>query len=361
MVPGVRVGIRCDAGVRIGVGHLIRCVALAEELVLRGAEVVFLGSLDGPAWVGDQLGKRRLPLVPAHASPLRLTRQALRMRLDAMVIDSYVTDPACAESLRQAGVTVLVIVDGDTRGQRADLYVDQNLGAEKHDPPADGVRLAGVRYVMLRDSVRALRPPAAPRGDLALCADTGRKITSEMGAPRMVCFLGGTDAANAAPAVIELAAATGAPFAATVVAAREATAKLLADVPLAPGQCVTPIPPTDGLPAAAAAADLVVSAAGTSTWELLCLGVPTALIRVAVNQRVGYDATVSRGLAAGLGSVAAPAPDAVAVLRCLLTDPGARAALAARGYGLIDGRGRERVADALLSSCGSSCGEPGIS
>ena len=167
----------------------------------------------------------------------------------------------------------------------------------------------------------------------------------------MVCFFGGTDAAGAAPAVVELAAATGAPFAATVVAAHAATAKALAALPLAPGQCVTPIPPTDRLPALAAGSDLVVSAAGTSTWELLCLGVPTALIQVAANQRAGYDATVSRGLTAGLGSVATPAPDAVPVLRRLLTDPAARAAPAARGHGLIDGRGRERVADALLGSC----------
>jgi spore coat polysaccharide biosynthesis predicted glycosyltransferase SpsG len=351
MAPGLRVGIRCDAGPRTGVGHLIRCVALAEELVLRGAEVVFLGSLDGPPWVAGQLHTRKLPLVPARPGPHRLTRQALRMRLDAMVIDSYATDPACAASLRRAGVTVLAIVDGDTRGQQADLYVDQNLGAEEaaHDLPAGGIRLAGVQYVMLRDSVRALRPPTPHRGDPALQAHARREITR--GCARVVCFFGGTDAAGAAPAVVELAAATGAPFAATVVAAHAATAKALAALPLAPGQCVTPIPPTDRLPALAAGSDLVVSAAGTSTWELLCLGVPTALIQVAANQRAGYDATVSRGLTAGLGSVATPAPDAVPVLRRLLTDPAARAAPAARGHGLIDGRGRERVADALLGSC----------
>jgi spore coat polysaccharide biosynthesis predicted glycosyltransferase SpsG len=248
-----------------------------------------------------------------------------------MVIDSYVTDPACAASLREAGVTVLAIVDGDTRGQRADIYLDQNLGAEGHP---GGTWLAGVRYALLRDSVRILRP-AAPR-------------SRRTDVPRVLCFFGGTDAADAAPAAIKLAAATEAPFAATVVAAREETAKALAAIPLTPGQCVTPIAPTDRLPALAADADLVVSAAGTSTWELLCLGVPTALMRVADNQRIGYDATVARGLTAGLGSVTTPAPDAIQVLHNLLTDPAARTALAARGYGLIDGRGRERVAAMLI-------------
>jgi spore coat polysaccharide biosynthesis predicted glycosyltransferase SpsG len=334
----MRVGFRCDAGPRVGAGHVIRCVALAEELVQRGIDVVFLGSLDGPAWIRALLDARGFPLWPAPASPEPLAAQARRLRLDAMVIDSYVTEPSCAERLREAGLTVLAIVDGDLRGQRADLYLDQNLGAEDvvAPLPADTVRLAGAQFVLLRDSVRELRP--------------GRPRTRRGSVTRLLCFFGGTDAAGAAPTVIRRVAATGAPFAATVIAARVDTARALVAVPLAPGQSVTPIPPTDRLPALAAAADFVVTAAGTATWELLCLGVPSALIWVADNQRSAYESTVARGLTAGLGRITAPADDAEQVLRTLLTDPAARTALAARGHGLIDGRGRERVADALVSA-----------
>jgi spore coat polysaccharide biosynthesis predicted glycosyltransferase SpsG len=315
----------------------MRCLALAEELLGRGAEVSFLGDLGGLEWVRDQLRARGLPLLPGPASPEGLTTAARRLRLDAMVLDSYELDPDCAGALRQAGMTVLAVVDGDTRGQHADLYLDQNLGAE-HSPvnlPTGTVRLAGSDFALLRDSVRALRP-AGPRqpGD---------------GVPRVLCFFGGTDTADAAPRVIELAAATGAPFAATVIAARDSTADALAAVALTPGQSVTAIAPTDRLPHLAAAADLVVSAGGTSTWELLCLGVPAALIWVADNQRQGYDTLVSRGLAAGLGAVTGLGGDAEATLKGLLTSPVARTDLAARGFTLVDGRGRERVADELLS------------
>ncbi|MFG2002631.1 PseG/SpsG family protein [Spirillospora sp. NPDC048911] len=337
----MRVGIRCDARPRIGAGHLIRCVALAEELVRRGTEVVFLGEVEGPAWIRAQLDSRGLPLIPAPAPATELAAAARRAGLDAMVIDSYETDPACGRELRRAGLTVLAIVDGDLRGQEADLYLDQNLGAEETatDLPRGAVRLAGAGYVLLRDSVRLLRP-VRPRA-------------ATRGPARMLCVFGGTDTADAAPAVTRLAAETSAPFRATVVAARAGTVAALAALPLAPGQSVTPIPPTDRLPRLAAGADLAVSAAGSATWELMCLGVPAALIWVAGNQRLGYEATVSRGLTAGLGNPAeygdpAVRTQAIATLRRLLLDPAERDALARRGHGLIDGRGRERVADALL-------------
>ena len=91
----------------------------------------------------------------------------------------------------------------------------------------------------------------------------------------------------------------------------------------------------------------------SSVWELLCLGAPTALVCVSDNQEAGYREVVGRGLVEGLGHVAAlrdhePARTAAtARLSTLLRDRDARARLAARGLAEVDGRGRERVADAL--------------
>jgi spore coat polysaccharide biosynthesis predicted glycosyltransferase SpsG len=239
---------------------------------------------------------------------------------------------------------VLAVVDGDLLGQQADIYVDQNLDAELLRPalPAGAVRLAGLDYALLRSAVRGLRP-AAPRA-----AEPGRT-------PRVVCFFGGTDAYRAAPVLSRLLVRTGAPFDAVVVGADESLrAELLAVTP-APGQQLDVIAPTDELPKLLADADLAVSASGTSTWELLCLGLPAALVWVVENQIIGYGRTVERGLAAGVGhlpSLADPASveagEAVTVLRDLLTDAPGRAALAARAWAAVDGRGVARVADALL-------------
>ncbi|WP_211267055.1 PseG/SpsG family protein [Nonomuraea candida] len=319
-----RVGFRCDAGVSSGVGHLVRCVALAEELCGRGVEVVFLGEVRGSPWARDQLRERGLGLIPAPRGPGELAALARRLRLDAVVLDSYHLPRETGAALRTAGLPVLAIVDGDPLGQEADLYLDQNLGAE-HRPfpaPAGGRRLAGARYVLLRDSVRRRTRGRDGRGGEA---------------PRVLCFFGGTDSAGVAPAWARALRDTGLPFHGTVVS----------PAPFEAGGPITVIPPTDRLPELMAAADLVVTAAGSSIWELLYLGVPTALTWVADNQLGGYEELVGRGVAAGLGRAAER--EAVAVLARLLADPAAREEHGRRGSGLVDGRGRERVADALLA------------
>ncbi|WP_051713040.1 PseG/SpsG family protein [Spirillospora albida] len=343
--PGARfgkcpsVGIYCDAGPGIGVGHLMRCLALAEELLSRGASVRVMAPTSGIEWIPALFGP-----VPLEEPPPDLVASAARF--DALVLDSYLLPPAVSGELRRAGLPVLAIVDGTTRGQDADIFVDQNLGAEDVavDLPPASTHLAGLRYALLRDDVRAHARPR-PRRPLD-------------GPPRVLCVFGGTDPYGAAPAVLRLAAGTGAPFDATVIAARPPLLAELESVTLAPGQTARVIPPVADLPALAAASDVVVTASGTSIWDMLHLGVPTALTWVVDHQRDGYTATVSRGLAAGLGHVREFGPEASRTLFRLLTDPSVRAALAGHGATAVDGQGRERVADALFAALRDGAAEP---
>jgi spore coat polysaccharide biosynthesis predicted glycosyltransferase SpsG len=331
------IGIRCDAGARTGVGHLVRCVALAEELTTRGAAVHFLADLGGVAWAEAQLEQRGLPWHPAPYDEVGLVGSVRRLGLDALVVDSYTLPPQHTAAVRAAGVPVLAIVDGDTRGQSADIYVDQNL-----DTTLDvaGGALTGLDYALLRSAVRELRPIRAP-------------VHADVRTPKVVAFFGGTDAYRAAPQVARLLTDAGVPFDATVVAADESLRAELLAVEPGPGQRFEIIAPTDHLPKLLAGADLVVSASGTSTWELLCLGRAAALVWVVDNQILGYDRTIARGYAAGLGRLGEFGGDAVEVLRDLLTDPAKRTALAAAGWSAVDGRGVARVAGALLASAGS--------
>ena len=330
----MRVGIRCDAGARTGVGHLVRCVALAEELVARGAGVRFLSDLGGVAWAEAQLSQRGLPWHPPPFDPVGLVAAIERLEIDALVIDSYTLPPQHSVAVRKAGRRVLAIVDGDFRGQTADIYVDQNLDA--HIEVDDAIGLAGLDYALLRSSVRSLRP-LAPR-----VHGSGRT-------PKVVAFFGGTDAYRAAPQAAALLSRTGVPFDATIIGANEELRDELSAITAGPGQSFEIIPPTDDLPKLLAGADLAVSASGTSTWELLCLGLPAALVWVVDNQILGYERTMARGYAAELGQLGHFGDDAVTTLRTLLTEPGRRTALAARAWAAVDGRGVERVADALLA------------
>ncbi|WP_117669566.1 PseG/SpsG family protein [Micromonospora sp. MW-13] len=340
----VRVGVRCDAGPTRGVGHLVRCLALAEEFLARGARVEFFGTVEGVGWARRQLADRGVPLHPGPERPEDLVAAARRHDLDVLVLDSYELDPAGAGALRAAGVVTLAVVDGDTRGQDADVYLDQNLGATHGALP--GRLLAGTAYPLLRDAVVAARP-AAPRPP------------TPAGRPRVLAFFGGTDAFGAAPVLARVLLATGHPMDLTVVVGRaDVEAELAALIP-GRGQALRPIPPTDDLPALITAADLVVSAAGTSTWELCCLGAPAALVCVVDNQRESYHRVVAEGIVAGLGELPALAAaglpgraaraDAARTLRALLASPERRAALAVRAWSTVDGHGRSRVADTLLA------------
>ncbi|MFC7590108.1 PseG/SpsG family protein [Nonomuraea antimicrobica] len=287
--------------------------------MLPGVEGLFLGEVRDSPWAAAQLRERGLRLAPAPREPAGLAALARELGLDAVVLDSYDLPPPTGTALRAAGTAVLAVVDGDPLGQEADLYLDQNLGAERRPFPAQDRRLAGARYVLLRDSVRRRTRTPGPGG-----------------VPHVLCFFGGTDSAGVAPAWARALTATGRPFRATVVSPR----------PFEADDPITVIPPTDRLPELMAGADLVVTAAGSAVWELLHLGVPTALSWVADNQLIGYEELVGRGVAAGLGR--APDERAVGVLARLLADPAVREEHGRRGGGLVDGRGRERVADALL-------------
>jgi spore coat polysaccharide biosynthesis predicted glycosyltransferase SpsG len=334
-----RIGVRCDVGPTQGIGHVMRSLALAEELRGRGAEVVFVCDSHTVPWASDQILARGIPVQPAVWTSAEHLELFTRLELDAVVFDTYDLEAGVSTAVRQSGLPTLAIVDGELRGTEADIYVDQNLGSELDEPelPEGAVRLAGLDYVLLRDEVLAHRPvePPAP---------------GPGGVPKVFAFFGGTDAFGAGPHVVAALAATGVAFEATVVAPREDLATAIGAVPLGMGQHVKVIGPTTQLAAAVVAADLVVSASGTSTWELLCLGATAGLVCVVDNQTMGYERAVSTGAAVGVGVLSElkidPAGGA-AVLRPLLTDPVERARIAAAGWKLVDGLGRARVADAF--------------
>ncbi|SIN42071.1 Spore coat polysaccharide biosynthesis protein SpsG, predicted glycosyltransferase [Micromonospora cremea] len=303
------------------------------------------GAVERLAWATAELAARGIPLHPGPDSPAGLVEAARRHELDVLILDSYELDPAGAGALRAAGVFTLAVIDGDSRGQDADLYLDQNFGAQA--PALPGQLLAGSGYALLRDSVVAARP-AAPRPATAVSR------------PRVLAFFGGTDAVGAAPVLTRVLLATGHPMDLTVIVGRPEIETELEEITPGRGQILRPVPPTGSLPTLITAADLVVSAAGTSTWELCCLGAPAALVCVVDNQRESYARVVRHGVAAGLGElpeltgagVAGRAARATAArtLHGLLNSPQRRTALAARAWSTVDGRGRARVVDAVLDA-----------
>jgi len=136
------------------------------------------------------------------------------------------------------------------------------------------------------------------------------------------------------------------------VAATPQIAEQLSKLKVGPQQVMTVEQPADDLPLMASECDAALSAAGTSMWEFACMGVPTALVCVVDNQLLGYRAaTANLALPVGQLERLRDEPDAQRhaeqQLKTLLTDADLRRRLAVGGMRLVDGKGRDRVIQAL--------------
>ena len=164
--------------------------------------------------------------------------------------------------------------------------------------------------------------------------------------------MGGTDPGGCAPLVVEALALVDVPLDVTVVSVPGTADRLDALASgWGPGR-LRVVPPVTDLPARMAAADVVVTAAGTSTWEVCALGRPMALVAAVDNQRAGHDRVVEAGAAVGLGGAADLADVGATAerLRPLLTDGGLRDQVGAAAHRLVDGLGAWRIVSAWESA-----------
>ncbi|WP_139230074.1 bifunctional UDP-2,4-diacetamido-2,4,6-trideoxy-beta-L-altropyranose hydrolase/GNAT family N-acetyltransferase [Nocardioides terrae] len=313
----------------------MRSLALAEEAAGRGWEVRLAGDLDevARARVRTWLPDAALEHVGVQDVPAWLGTLHARTGVDVLHVDSYRPE---ADVLPRGPRLVSNMQDGPFGARRADLAIDANLGGEQRLTAVDArTVLAGVTVVPIRQQVLRQRALRQEQGTPA-----------RTGPPRVLVVLGGTDPFGATTTVVAGLDAVPADLELTVVTPpgqREAIEELAATSV----HRIDPVAFLDDLPGAAARHDLVISAAGTSVWELACLGVPMALLCVADNQREGYDAVVEAGLAIGLGRPAhSDLHERLAALGETLRHPAGLAQMQDRGRGIVDGLGAWRIVSA---------------
>src|SRR5690606_4872523 len=102
-----------------------------------------------------------------------------------------------------------------------------------------------------------------------------------------------------------------------------------------------------GLPEILGSADVVVSAAGTSAWDVCTMGRPAVLVGVVENQSAGLARALEAGVALGVDATLESSDRTGTLLARLLDDQDVRRAVVERALAVFDGRGVERVANAL--------------
>jgi spore coat polysaccharide biosynthesis predicted glycosyltransferase SpsG len=317
--------------------------------------VVVAGRFEG-SFVVSQLAAAPVEVVPVAApmaggDPEPTGDLIRRLRPDLLHIDSYTdsyTDSftdSCTHSydssrdLRDVGAGDVVfsnLEDGTFGRRHADVVIDPTFGAELSPRTDDGSTwlLRGSRYTPIRRRVMDARRRAVPVSPVSPVSEVARTV---------LVVMGGTDPVGLAPVAVDLLARTGLALEVTVIAVGENAGRVRA---AARGSrlSLNVLAPVDDLAEMMSGHDLVISAAGTSVWELCCIGAPMAVVCAVENQREGYRRVVAAGAAVGLGGPARSGDERdVDLLRTALTNSRLRQDLVLAGRDVVDGLGAWRV------------------
>lgn len=363
----MKVAFRADASLQIGTGHIMRCLTLADALAARGAECVFIcrahaGNLldlirskghtahvlpTQPASVGASLlaiNTAGDATALAHSHWLNATQGEdaepcttilAQLQPDWLIVDHYALDARWEQALKPYYRKLLVIDDLADRAHACDLLLDQTSGRQVEDyrsrVPAGCQLLCGSQYALLRPEFAALRPYSLQRRSEPLLG-------------HLLITMGGVDKDNATGQVLAALRQSSLPDDCRITVVMGCTAPWLAEVERQAQDMPWPTHVRVGVSDMAqlmADSDVAIGAAGSTSWERCCLGVPSLLLCLAPNQRLALQALVDHGAARliSLGEL----DSHLSPLISEFSSPHVRRAASAAAAALVDGKGCERV------------------
>lgn len=318
-----RIAIRADGGGQIGLGHVMRCAALAQAIHAKSIAVDWITAT--PAILPAPLARIATVhnIATASDETAAIADVLARTGASLLVGDWKITDAARVAELRRRGWPV-VLIGGWLGEAKGDLHVRQDLAAAtgSRDPHT----LGGPDWLLLGEPYRS-----AP----------ARIVRDE--ATRLLVSLGGTDT----------------PLLANVRDLLESDTRFARWQP----EFCTPAGTCDAgtvqpLHQALAAADIGILAGGTTLHEAAALGLPVLCVPIAGNQYRRADQLQKAGLGIVIDPQARCFERRLAdALAALAADPARRARMARRGQALVDGRGAERLADLLADRFLTTAGE----
>lgn len=365
MTSGPVIAFRADASLDIGTGHIMRCLTLASELARNGAACHFLcrehpGNLlelirdnghqvhslpltpqrdtDAPAAKildhADWLGGRQDDDATVCANILK------RLKPDWLVVDHYALDSRWEKALAPHYSKLMVIDDLADREHDCDLLLDQTFGRDPSDyepwTPAQCKRLCGAQYALLR-------PEFAQWRDYSLARRKADKLQ------RLLINLGGVDRGNITSQVLAVLKNCPLPEDCQITVVMGVTAPCVEEV----SELCRAMPwPTEvkvgvsNMAELMANSDLAIGAAGATSWERCCLGLPTFLCVLADNQKVIAQSLENKGAVLAFGR-----ESAARELNCffdrLMGSEGTLRKMVESAKAVTDGLGVQRVARSL--------------
>jgi len=362
----MKVVIRADASHRIGTGHLMRCLTLADMLRENGAVVSFI-CREHAGNLCDLVEEKgyavhRLPyaepevgigsneylqwLAVSQEEDARQTQaivQREREKPTWLIVDHYALYEKWEKAMRPHTERIMVIDDLANRHHNCDLLLDQNLYEDLHTRyddllPPGCQKLLGPTYALLRPEFRQARQSLRKR---------------DGSVKRLLIFFGGVDPTNETAKALEAVQLLNRPeiIVDVVVGAANSHTDLLKK------QCadltnVTVHGQVKNMAELMANADLAIGASGTTTWERCCLGLPTLVIAIAENQVAIAQESHRFGIAAYLGRAEEVTVQGLyAELEQLLKQLSVLRQMGKKAAKLVDGNGAESIGACLSKYC----------
>lgn len=300
----MNVAFRVDASIQIGTGHVMRCLTLAEELRAQGHECLFV-CRNQPGHLGNYIVGKGFTLYllssegtddpqpsvlnwNSHATWLEVswqldvqqTRKILSQHsIDWLVVDHYALDSRWEQELAVCARQIMVIDDLADRQHQCCLLLDQTFGRSEAEyralVPGYCQLLCGSNYALLRPEFAELRSYSLQR-------------RTNPGLHQLLITMGGVDKDNVTGLVLDALCDSDLADDCKIIVVMGATAPWLDQVRKKVETLPWPIEVKVGVNNMAqlmADSDLAIGAAGATSWERCCLGLPSVMVVLADNQR----------------------------------------------------------------------------
>lgn len=292
---------RCDASIQIGTGHVMRCLTLADELARQGAKCHFIcreheGNLiDFIAQKGYEVYKVGINnsiqndteptlfhsewLGTSQAEDATQTIDIVSaIQPQWLVIDHYALNDYWEQQLRSHCDSILVIDDLADRKHDCEILLDQTFGRDKQDyqhlVPNHCKVLCGTKYALLRPEFSKWRQYSLERR---------KNNTLE----HILVNLGGVDKDNLTSKILDTLKQAPLSDSCKITVVMGSTSPWISTVIEKAEQLPWPTEVKTGVSNMAelmANSDLAIGAAGSTSWERCCLGLPTIMLVIANNQ-----------------------------------------------------------------------------
>jgi spore coat polysaccharide biosynthesis predicted glycosyltransferase SpsG len=292
----------CDGDPMAGLGHVSRCVGLAEAWSERGVRPVFVGPVDAAARLVDAAGFAIDPAV-------------LDTAVHAVAVDSYRMSDAEIAAIAARHPVVCIDDFAARAAYPCVAVVNVTMHGEELEYP-DGVPLvlAGPRHLIIRRSLREFRA-------------AGNAVPADAPVDAVVVAIGGVDHHDLGARVVRALARVSEPPSVRVLVPSGAPSVALLDAVAGHGRAAV-LTGVFALAEMLAGTGAVISGGGLTKYEAAYAGVATAVLSQTAEQDHDTERFAALGLGLDLGPAAADGDDAIAAaIDRFVTDRAYRRAL----------------------------------